>query len=66
MTMKTKTLKLIAESANEVEMLKQEHDPSKPFTMKFRGLGACSEKKNANGSKLYLYYKTSGIKIKII
>ena len=54
MTMKTKTLKLIAESANEVEMLKQEHDPSKPFTMKFRGLGACSEKKNANG-RVYPY-----------
>lgn len=47
--MKTKTLKLIAESANEIEMLKQEHDPSKPFTMKFRGLAACSQKKNANG-----------------
>ena len=54
MTMKTKTLKLIAESANEVEMLKQEHAPSKPFTMKLRGLGACSEKKNANG-RVYPY-----------
>ena len=54
MTMKTKTLKLIAESANEVEMLKQEHDTSKPFTMKLRGLGACSEKKNANG-RVYPY-----------
>lgn len=52
--MKTKTLRLIAESANEVEMVKQDHDPSKPFTMKFRGLGACSEKKNANG-RVYPY-----------
>lgn len=47
--MKTKTLRLIAESANEVELVKQERDPSKPFTMKFRGLGAVSERKNANG-----------------
>lgn len=47
--MKTKTFKLIAESANEIEMVKQEHDPSKPMTMKFRGLGAVSSRKNANG-----------------
>lgn len=47
--MNTKTLKLIAESANEIEMVKQDHDPSKPFTMKFRGLAAVSERKNANG-----------------
>lgn len=52
--MKTKTLKLIAESANEVEMVKQDYDPSKPFTMKFKGLAACSEKKNANG-RVYPY-----------
>lgn len=47
--MKTKTLRLIAEAAHEVEMVKQNSDPSKPFTMKFRGLAACSERKNANG-----------------
>ena len=47
--MKTKTLKLIAESAHEVEMVKQDNDPSKPFTMKFKGLCACAERKNANG-----------------
>lgn len=46
--MKTKTLKLIAESANEVEIVKQDTDPSKPLTMKFRGLAAVSERKNAN------------------
>ena len=49
--MKTKTLRLIAESANEIEMIKQEHDPSKPFTMKFRGLAAVSERQNANGRR---------------
>ena len=52
--MKTKTLKLIAEAAREVEMVKQDHDPSKPFTMKFRGICACSERKNANG-RVYPY-----------
>ena len=52
--MKTKTLKLIAESAHEVEMVKQDNDPSKPFTMKFKGLCACSERKNANG-RIYPY-----------
>lgn len=52
--MKTKTLKLITESANAVEMVKQEYDPSKPLTMKFRGLGAVSERKNANG-RVYPY-----------
>lgn len=44
-----KTLKLIAEAAHEVEMVKQDHDPSKPFTMKFTGLAACSQRRNANG-----------------
>ena len=52
--MKTKTLKLIAEAAHEVEMVKQDNDPSKPFTMKFKGCAACSERKNANG-RVYPY-----------
>ncbi len=52
--MKTKSLKLITEAANTVEMVKQENDPSKPFTMKFRGLAACSEKVNAN-HRVYPY-----------
>lgn len=47
--MKTKTLKLIAEAAHEVEMVKQDNDPSKPFTMKFNGVAACASRKNANG-----------------
>jgi hypothetical protein len=47
--MKTKTLKLIAESAEEVQMISQKRDPSKPFTMKFRGPAAVSARKNANG-----------------
>lgn len=53
-TMETKILKLIAESTGEVEMVKQERDSSKPFTMKFKGLAACSERKNANG-RVYPY-----------
>ena len=52
--MKTKSLKLITEAANTVEMVKQDNDPSKPFTMKFRGLAACSEKVNAN-HRVYPY-----------
>jgi len=47
--MKTKTLKLIAEAAHSVEMVKQEYDPSKPFTMKFNGIAAMASRKNANG-----------------
>ena len=52
--MNTKTLKLITEAAEAVEMDKQKYDPSKPLTMKFRGLGAVSERKNANG-RIYPY-----------
>ena len=52
--MKTKTLKLIAEAAHEVEMVKQDNDPSKPFTMKFNGVAACASRKNANG-RVYPY-----------
>ena len=49
-----KTLKLITESANEIEIVKQDNDPSKPFTMKFKGLAAVSSRKNANG-RVYPY-----------
>lgn len=52
--MKTKTLRLITEAANEVEMDKQKYDPSKPLTMKFKGLGAVSSRRNANG-RIYPY-----------
>ena len=52
--MKTKTLKLIAEAAHEVEMVKQKQDPSKPFTMKYHGIGAMASRKNANG-RIYPY-----------
>ena len=54
MTMKTKILKLITEATEPAEIVKEKHDPSKPFTMKFRGIGAVSEKKNANG-RIYHY-----------
>lgn len=52
--MKTKTLRLITESASEIEMVKQKYDPSKPLTMKFRGLAAVAERRNAN-SRIYPY-----------
>lgn len=52
--MKTKTLKLITEAAEAVEMINESYDPSKPLTMKFRGLGAVSSRKNANG-RVYPY-----------
>lgn len=47
--MKTKTLKLITEAINEVEIAKNEHDPNKPFTMTYSGVFCESERKNANG-----------------
>lgn len=47
--MKTKTLRLIAEAAHEVQMIKQDDDSSKPFTMKFHGIAAMASRKNANG-----------------
>ena len=43
--MKTKILKLITEATEPAEIVKEKHDPSKPFTMKFRGIGAVSEKR---------------------
>ena len=52
--MNTKTLRLITEAAEAVEVDNQKYDPSKPLTMKFRGLGAVSERKNANG-RVYPY-----------
>lgn len=52
--MKTKTLQLITEAASEVQMVKQEHDPSKPLTMTFTGIFAESERENAN-SRTYPY-----------
>lgn len=52
--MNTKVLRLITESANEVEMVKGDYDPSKPLTMKFKGIGAVSSRKNANG-RIYPY-----------
>ena len=47
--MSKKYLKLITESAQEVQMIKSDNDPNKPLTMKFKGIGACSERQNANG-----------------
>lgn len=52
--MKTKTLKLITEAINEVEIAKNDHDPNKPFTMTYSGVFCESERRNANG-RIYPY-----------
>ena len=49
-----KIYKLLAESASEVELLKEDIDPSQPRTLKFRGLFLVSEKKNGN-NRIYPY-----------
>ena len=48
MKTKDKVLRLITESRSEVEILKEDYDPSKPKTMKFRGIFAVAEKRNGN------------------
>ena len=48
-TMKEKVFKLITESKEPVEMVKETYDPSKPKTMKFRGVFLVSQRKNGNG-----------------
>ena len=53
--MKTqKILQLITENAPAVEILKEANDPTKPRTMKFRGIFMQSEKKNGN-NRIYPY-----------
>lgn len=53
--MKTKTLKLIAESmASEIQIVESKRDPNKPFTMTYSGIFAQSEIQNANG-RIYPY-----------
>ena len=54
MKTKNKVLRLITESRSEVEILKEDYDPSKPKTMKFRGIFAVAEKRNGN-NRIYPY-----------
>ena len=49
-----KILKLITESAPEVQIIKEAYDPTKPRTMKFKGIFLVSEKKNGN-NRIYPY-----------
>lgn len=53
--MKTKKiLKMLTESTPEVELITEAYDPSKPRTMKFRGIFLVSNKKNGN-NRIYPY-----------
>lgn len=53
--MKTnKIFKLITEEKEPVQIINEAYDPSKPKTMKFRGIFLQSEKKNGNG-RIYPY-----------
>ena len=52
--MKNKVLNLIADPKAEVEIIKETIDPTKPRTIKFRGIFLVSEKKNGN-NRIYPY-----------
>ena len=56
MIMKTtdKVLRLITEAKSDVEIITEAYDPTKPRTMKFRGIFAASEKRNGN-NRIYPY-----------
>ncbi len=45
---------MLTESAPEIELIKEAHDPSKPQTMKFKGIFLVSDKKNGN-NRIYPY-----------
>lgn len=49
-----KVLRMITESSPEIELIKEDYDPSKPRTMKFRGIFMVSEKRNGN-KRIYPY-----------
>lgn len=49
-----KVLKMITESSPDIEFIKEDFDPNKPQTMKFRGIFLVSEKKNGN-NRIYPY-----------
>lgn len=45
---------MLTESAPEIELIKEDFNPSKPQTMKFRGIFLVSDKKNGN-NRIYPY-----------
>lgn len=49
-----KILKMITESNPEIELIKEDFDPSKPRTIKFKGIFLVSEKTNGN-NRIYPY-----------
>lgn len=51
---KNKTLKLIAESGREIELIKESADPAKPKMLKFRGCFLVSDRVNGN-NRVYPY-----------
>lgn len=50
----SKTFRLITEAKSEVEIVKEDFDPTKPLTMKFRGIFLVSDRKNGN-NRIYPY-----------
>lgn len=50
----SKIFQLITEAQSDVEIVKEAYDPSKPRTMKFRGIFLVSDKKNGN-NRIYPY-----------
>ena len=46
-----KYLKLITENKSPVKIITEAYDPTKPRTIKFKGIFLVSEKKNGNGRK---------------
>ena len=49
-----KVYNLLAESINDVEIIKEAYDPNVPRTLKFKGIFLVSEKKNGN-NRIYPY-----------
>lgn len=49
-----KELKLITEAASETEIIKESYDPSKPRTIKMRGVYIVSNVRNGN-NRIYEY-----------
>jgi len=57
--MKEKIFKLITEAKEPVELIKESYDPSKPITLKFRGVYLVSERRNGN-DRIYPYELLKG------
>lgn len=57
--MTNKILNLITEAAQETQLIKEDYDPTKPQTMKFKGIFLQSEKRNGN-NRIYPYEELKG------